>query len=174
MFDGSDVLVAWAPGLGESRPRWCVHAVPVLRRLSLPAVAAFALLALAGCSSSAGATLTPSPAATAFVVNGSITVPGMSETGSDDEVCAAREGFDDIAVGGQVTVSDASGKTIAIGTVGRGGFVKASVSCRFLFSVLDVPLGEKFYGVHVGKGPRGIVQFTRAEMQAGPELSLTR
>jgi hypothetical protein len=146
-----------------------------IRNALVAAVLAAVLPAvLSGCSGTAGSKATPKPTATTMTVAGAITVPGFSKTGAEGEVCAAQPNFDDVASGGQVVVSDAAGKTIAIGKVGVGAFQVADVACEFAFVVSDVPSPGKFYGLHVGNGARGVVQFSKAEMQAHPELSITR
>jgi hypothetical protein len=129
-----------------------------------------AVLALAGCSGTPAAKPTPTP--TAFTAEGSVSVQGFSETGSDDELCVALENYDDIAFGAQVVISDAAGKTVALGTLESGSFEDAGNQCVFPFNIPDVPLGEKFYGVHVGNDNRGVVQYTRTDLETGATISI--
>jgi hypothetical protein len=68
-----------------------------------------------------------------------------------------------------VTVTDSAGKTVALGSL-QDGKAAGIDSCAFFFTVKDVPDGIKFYGVEITH--RGIVQYSSAQMKAGPVLSL--
>lgn len=126
-------------------------------------------LALAGCSSKA-APAKPKTFAMHGVTN--ITdVTGFDRL--DDETCAGSGGYDDLAEGAQVTVSDAAGKTIALGELGPGKVVSAGDvvgGCQFRFTVKDVPAGQKFYGVEVSH--RGVVRYTADDAHERIVLSI--
>lgn len=81
--------------------------------------------------------------------------------------CHAITGFDDIADGTEVVVSDDSGHTLAIGHLGPGAF-DSNGSCSFPFT-LAVPAGKKFYGVTVSH--RGTVKFPEGQV-AHADVSL--
>lgn len=84
--------------------------------------------------------------------------------------CAGLGGYDDIAVGGEVVISNDAGKTLAI-TQLKGGYVvdANATECKFSFSA-KIPGTGKFYGIAIGH--RNTVKFSRAEMKSGPTLTL--
>jgi hypothetical protein len=105
----------------------------------------------------------PAPAAR-MDIRGSITVPWsgslLSATGSD---CAGSGGYSDLAPGGQVTVTDETGKVVGVGriTVGQGSPYQP---CVLLFEVAGVPSGARYYGVEVTH--RGKIQKTEADLRS--------
>lgn len=105
-----------------------------------------------------------------FKLHGAIALNGTGTFYSigGDGKCAGANGYDDLTEGASVVISDSSGKTIAVGSV-DGSAASGSV-CMFGFDVAKVPSGEKFYGLEVSH--RGVVQFTEAEVKAGPILSI--
>lgn len=136
---------------------------------------AVVLVALAGLAVVATVWLRPEsvtavPTA-ALKVDGSVTVVGQSPqvVTQDELTCQGGGGYDDIRQGAQVVVSDSAGKTVALGQLGAGSW-KRGVGCIFLFTVADVPAGEKFYGLEVSH--RGRVQYTAAQLAAPVELSI--
>ena len=133
------------------------------------AVGTIAVFLLAGCSS----------APTEFTTHGTLTfnggVNGSSPWGGDateGQLCFARTGygFDDLTAGTQVKITDASGKPLALGQLAPGVYHSPPhATCVFNFTVPKTPKAN-FYGVTVGSrtGP----QFTEAQMQAGPSLTV--
>jgi serine/threonine-protein kinase len=105
-----------------------------------------------------------------MTVRGSITVPWsgsfLSPTSNE---CVGKGGYDDLAPGGQVTVTDEKGRVVAVGriTIGQGN---PGDACVLLFQVDGVPRGAQFYGVEVTH--RGKIQKTEAELLSGT-LNLT-
>lgn len=93
--------------------------------------------------------------------------------------CGGVAGYNDIATGGSVVVQDASGKTIATGTLGLstpgdffddGNGQSIPASCGFPFEIPAVP-DATFYGVVIGH--RNAVTYSKAQVEAGPvKLSL--
>ena len=82
--------------------------------------------------------------------------------------CVGQGGYSDITGRDQVTVTDPSGKTVAMGQI-----VKSKAHghiCTYTFEVKAVPSGLGFYGVEVGK--RGRVQYDEARVRQGVKLSL--
>ena len=126
-----------------------------------------AVVVLAGCGTS------PAPAATpsTLTVDGSVLVRGSSpQVVTEDELtCVTGGGYTDVREGAQVVVTDAAGKTIGLGLLGAGSW-KRNVGCIFLFTVSDVPVGQRFYGVEVSH--RGRVQYAAAEMSSPIEMSI--
>lgn len=143
--------------------------------MRIRALGVIAVLLLAGCAA------TPEP----FTVNGSVSVPldyqAIWDTGEQAAVgdpCAGGAGYDDISEDAQVIVTDAQGDIVARGSLGRG-ILKAGESdslfeatCVFKFRVPEIPAGESFYTVEVGRESRGGVVYTEDEMIEGVELSL--
>ncbi|MEU1720352.1 hypothetical protein [Nonomuraea sp. NPDC005692] len=121
------------------------------------------VLVVAGCGSEPAPAVTS--AAAALTVSGSVTVKGgPPQVLTENELtCRGGGGFDDLRQGAQVVVTDAAGTTIALGQL-SGGSWKRGVGCIFLFTVPDVPGGEKFYGVEISH--RGRAQYTAAQIAA--------
>ena len=153
-----------------------------MRRVSAVVPVVVLLLAVAGCSSKPAAE--PTPTLKPIFVTGSVSVPphsyfsaGMTVVAEGD-TCTAKDGYDDVTSGSQIVISDAAGKTIALGALGGGsiaipaGGVPLNARCQFPFTVQDVPPGGKFYGVHVGNTNRGTVQYTAKQLAAGPEVTV--
>lgn len=126
----------------------------------------------------------PSPSA-AFSAHGAITVTGEDNVGiisdavTPGQECFGAGGAADIAPGAQVVVTDASGRTVAVGKMEMGRTTehkryknpRYDEQCVVPFTVSDVPSGEKFYGIKVGQRPA--TQETEAEMRAAPGLKLS-
>lgn len=103
---------------------------------------------------------------------GSMTVRGeisVSNTNGEADACAIP-GYEDVREGANVTVTDASHKTIALGSLGAGHSDGFQLSCIYRFVVTDVPAGLKFYGVEVSH--RGSLQYTDAQLKKGVALSI--
>ena len=98
-------------------------------------------------------------------IDGSVTLSSGIDGGS---TCQGKDGFDDIREGTTVVVHDSAGKVIATGElsagVGEEMVADMALSCRFAFSVRDVPR-QKFYGIEVSH--RGTVTFTAAQVENG-------
>ncbi len=130
--------------------------------------ASAAVLALSGCGGeSGGATAEPTETAATtpatFAVRGGVTLLyGATEDGPGE--CTGRGGYEDLAAGAPVTISDGSGEKVALGELGPGEIVKGTYSCEFPFSVEEVPAGEAVYTVEVAG--RGGVDFTEADADA--------
>lgn len=117
-----------------------------------------------------------------LTINGILTVPASIDSDQVvDGKCTATEGYADIATGTQVTVRDAAGKAVALGTLGAGKVKslfddpKSAVDgyadlCKFEFFVSKVPDGQSIYSVEVAH--RGQVQFTRAALEDWITLTL--
>ena len=75
---------------------------------------------------------------------------------------------------GQVTITDPSGKVIAVatadnGNVNQGPSQPGDMTLTSGFTV-KVPSGLSFYGISVTGGQGAPVQFTEAQMKAGPGI----
>jgi hypothetical protein len=95
-----------------------------------------------------------------FTVTGDLTLSGAGGA-SDGTSCRGTGGYDDIDEGTDVVVSDAAGKTLAIGRL-RAGTTKDG-DCVFPFTVSRVPKSEKFYGVTISH--RGTLNYTRQDLK---------
>ena len=136
-------------------------------------VLAVAVILLAGCSSVATPAAKPTPKALRAV--GVVTAPmdymdlmtGKYKN-AQGAPCASGADYSDIKAGAQVVVTDASSKTIGIGTLGDGVLQpgpKATAFdalCAFAFDVPGISAGSKFYGIHAGSPGRDVVQVPAA------------
>lgn len=107
-------------------------------------------------ASSAPKTSTHPPAPKTVRVAGTMSLPGGGYVGNgfkDGGRCYGNQGYDDIDAGAQVTISDDSGRTLAI-TQLRGGRV-SELECVFKFRA-TVPAGKRFYGIEVTH--RGVIK----------------
>lgn len=142
----------------------------------LAAIATIAALTLAGGCGGSDKQNAPSPSAPAtFAISGVAQTDnvGIEAPGQPCEPGLLR----DLRRGAQVTVTDASGKTIAVGELGDGLGVaeerpdgKTDWWCRFTFSVANVPSGGDFYGLQIAERP--VKRFPASEI-AKAGLTLT-
>lgn len=100
-----------------------------------------------------------------ITVDGTVTVADAGK-GFSDTGCRGTGGYSDLAEGTPVAISDASGKTIAIGRLETGRV--SGADCVFPFHV-SVPRSD-FYGIEVSH--RGVVKYSRAEVQSGVMLGI--
>lgn len=115
---------------------------------------------------------------------GSITVTGQLELtgsgiafGDTTGECVGDGGYDDLHEGTQIVITDAAGKTIAVGALGEGkpdalaGTINPKPKyCAFQFEI-TAPGGHDFYGVAIGK--RGSVQYAASTLAKPLRLSLS-
>ena len=127
-------------------------------RAALAAFPAAALLATASCSS----------APQDFTVNGTVEVAVQSY----DEFQQDYPWI--ISDTGQVTITDPSGKVIAVATADNGNVKQGpsqlgdeTLTAGF---TAKVPAGLSFYGISVTGASGAPVQFTEAQMKAGPGI----
>lgn len=140
---------------------------PSLVRTSTLAISTALALAAgfgAGWFSHTGSTGSGSPAATT-AVHGSLTLPdgGYTSVGS---VCSGSGGYQDISAGVAVTIGDQAGKTLAVTSLGAGGF--GGGGCVFPFSA-SVPAAAS-YTVTISH--RGTQVFPAADVASGFNLTL--
>jgi hypothetical protein len=109
-------------------------------------------------------------ASKSFTLIGTMAIIGTENVKNDDGSCYGGSGYDDIDTGTQVVVSDSSGKTVAIGKLGKSVMKAANLECVWKFVVNGVPTGQRFYKVEVGH--RGEVQYTEKQLRRGIGLSL--
>jgi len=117
-----------------------------------------------------------------FTAQGSITLglgdfawDEIGSIGQPGPICFGEGGFDDIATGASVTITDAAGEVVAVGELNSsypGDFSEAQTptSCKLRFSITGVPTGKGFYGVEVTH--RGAVKYAEADMTKPLELTL--
>lgn len=105
----------------------------------------------------------------AFTVKGALVLTDSGVLANGGTCQYYGDGYSDIEGGASVSIRDAAGKTIGLGSLLKGKSVGDN-TCAFFFTIKDVPDGEKFYGVEVTH--RGVVQYTPKQMKAGPVMSL--
>lgn len=90
----------------------------------------------------------------------------------DDVHCEGMGGYKDIHDGASVVVTDASGRTVAVGALKNGTLVGEGMTrtCMFFFNVSSVPAGLSFYGVEVSH--RGSIKKAEADLTAMLALTL--
>lgn len=114
------------------------------------------------------ATATAAPGT--FTLIGGITLP-LSDVvaGASAGTCHGNwQGWQDIAPGASVVITDQAGTTIATGVLQEGnGETTASggTDCRLGFAITGVPDDRTFYGVTVSH--RGTVQFSAQQAKSG-------
>jgi hypothetical protein len=116
-----------------------------------------------------------------LTVHGTMSVPEKitlnSMNASLGERCAADDGYDDIAVGTDVTVKDNDGHTVAIGELGSGTLVGDASDwtnrlCSFPFTVTIDDATSDFYSIKMGRVSRGEVDFPVAKLTRPVRLSI--
>lgn len=145
--------------------------VPTRRRgrRGLWIVAGAAVVLLAGGAAYAWTAMSPS----GFTIKGDLTITSDSQLkwGTSTAQCAGAGGFSDISEAATVVVTDAAGKTVAIGRMDgegkatRGTGLAAGVrpaACTWTWTVEDVPGGSGFYGIEISH--RGRQQYTREQL----------
>lgn len=101
-----------------------------------------------------------------MTVHGTVTIPTRAVLGSISvgEPCG---GYDGVAAGTEVEITDAGSKTIALASLGGGHATKDG--CEFPWTT-KVPTGKGFYGASVGG--KGVVKLSEAEMRQPVALSV--
>lgn len=113
------------------------------------------------------------PAASALEVTGMVTLKHEQFRwgGRADPTCMGWQGFDDVRGGAQVTVTDASGKVLVVGSLDTGtatgitteanGLPRAEL-CLIPFKVTGIPRGAGPYGVEIAH--RGILRYAEGNL----------
>lgn len=111
------------------------------------------------------AVVSPAAAAT-FSVTGTLTLKAGQFIKDDSQLCWGDGGYDDLAMGASVTITDASGTVIGVGQVDSahndGGMTG---TCGLSFKVDGVPTGKGFYGVEVSH--RGAIKESEQDLKTG-------
>ena len=76
-------------------------------------------------------------------------------------VCTGEGGYSDLGGGAQVVVTDDKGETLSTGRLSPGRF--DGLGCVFSFALEDVTRSD-FYGLTVGSGSRGHLQYSYEEL----------
>ena len=100
-----------------------------------------------------------------YRITGTLT---LADGFSASTTCSGKGGFRDISEGAQVTITDSTGATIALGHLGTGRVDTGG--CVFPFEVADVPAGKEFYGIEVSH--RGVIKYGENEVR-GSSIKLT-
>lgn len=156
-----------------------------MRSPRLLAAVALSALLLAGCAQQAPSvsrptvsakpspTPTPSPPPSTLLVIGAVDVFNSDGGIEKDKPCSNSGGYTDISPDAQATVKNASGVTIALGSLGNGTGTN-EYTCEFALIVPAVPdLGPTgIYSVHVGNVNRGEISYTRDQLKSGISLTI--
>lgn len=102
-----------------------------------------------------------------FTVTGIVTL-SLEDSINTGSTCYGDGGYSDMRVGAPVVVTDASQKTVALGTIVSAEEV--SEECRFAFRVENVPRGEDFYGIQISH--RGRLQYSADDLERPLTLGL--
>ena len=150
------------------------------------AVLVLASLTLAGCAGTATAEPTKTRAPVeSFIAEGTVsTAPNPSyfppgvESHTIGDLCEPTDGYDDVALGSQVIISDDAGKTVGVGELTAGVLTGPDdiesildATCVFTFRV-DVKSTSDFYGVQVGNDERGDVKYKKSDLTAGVDMTI--
>lgn len=132
-----------------------------------------AAIVLVGSGGAVGVFLLTSKTDVVDALSPNMTVSGTVELALEDMVnwgtaCEGRKGYADLKVGAPVVVTDAAGKTLAIGKIDEAKEVDSQ--CVLSFRIAGVPKGADFYGITVSH--RGTVQYSADELRGPVELSL--
>ncbi|MGW4197187.1 hypothetical protein [Streptomyces sp. NPDC005004] len=103
-----------------------------------------------------------------FGTDGTLTVDGIGEDLDTGDLCSGTGGYSDIDFGTQVTVKDAAGTVVAMGSLEFGQ--KTDDGCEFPFTVDDITPGSKFYTVEISH--RGGLTQTENQLREG-DLAFT-
>lgn len=141
-----------------------------MRRALALAIIPISLLTLGACSApqthaaTSEPTLTPTPAT--FDVIGTLDVEQTSVGSTADQPCVGTGEYSDIRQGVQTKISDATGKVIALGSLGVGltkdtySQIPGTDICQYTIAITGVPDGgDGLYGIEVAH--RGTVNFTK-------------
>lgn len=85
------------------------------------------------------------------------------------DTCVGAAGYDEVAKGAQVVISDDAGKTLAIAHLDAGTTAEDESSCLFSFAA-TVPAGLKFYGftlTHRGTVKQEESQLSNVQLSLG-------
>jgi hypothetical protein len=136
--------------------------------------AVLVLLFVAACSGSP--TPTPMPTPPVNTISGTFVLKQDStvDINPTAKQCTGTGGYRDIAVGAPVTVTDASGTVVGLGSLiydeeAENAFYKTHASsstpheCHYSFSVSGL-VDAAFYGIEVRH--RGVVRYSKADLQA--------
>lgn len=171
---------AWpAPRPVDVRPpkRRAPVVAAVLVVLAVVAAGSIAIYLLGRPKATAPTSATTSASASAtFTASGELLLKRgeFSWNSAADPTCQGLNGYSDLQGGAQVTVTDASGKKLALGILAKGiagdfsteadGTQRAG-SCALSFAVTDVPKGVGPYGIEISH--RGIQNYTETVLAAG-------
>lgn len=132
--------------------------------LKLTVIGLAVIAGTAACSSAPAPTAVPAKPTT-FTMTGMLT---MSSPKTVQNNCTGVGGYDDIAPGAAITVTDDKGAIVAVGRLGRG--LVHNYNCEYEFEVPAVPGFRDFYGVEVTH--RGIVTYPESQARVDVQLTL--
>lgn len=99
-----------------------------------------------------------------MTVHGSMTIldtSSVSVSSTDGTTCSGKNGYDDLAAGATINITDSGSATVALGQLQAGKW-DSTHGCVMTWSVSGVPTGKKFYGIAIGH--RAAIKIPEAEM----------
>ena len=150
-------------------PRRRLIVLTAAAALVFSAAAAVAGVMLARSDNAAEAKATPPRAAT-FTVYATMALTLGQFEHQPGQGCWGRGGYDDIAEGGQVVVSDATGATVGVGRLADARYDEFRGRCTFTIIIKGVRDGGQFYSIEVTH--RGKVQYSRSDLEKTVTLSV--
>lgn len=111
-------------------------------------------------------------AAGKMTVHGSMTIRDVSSIAVNSDngsTCVGKNGYDDLAGGGPVSITDAGTATVGLGQLETGQYDSAH-GCILQWTVTGVPTGKGFYGITVGH--RAAIKVPEAEMHQTVALTI--
>lgn len=118
-------------------------------------------------AASVAANQAPPPAV--FPLRGSVILERPWDSARSGDVpfsCTGDDSYESLRQGGQVVVTDSSGKTVGLSQLGAGQ--REERGCVFPFEVTNIPAGQAFYGVEVPLSGRR--QYTASQVASHFEL----
>jgi hypothetical protein len=99
------------------------------------------------------------------ILSGTVLLVDSTYLGLDPgSPCTGQGGYDDLGNGTQVVLTDEKGGTLSTGRLSPGQF--DGLGCTFSFALEEVTRSD-FYGLTVGSGSRGELQYSYEELADG-------
>lgn len=147
---------------------------PTKTRLATTIITMIAALTLTGCANTntpqSGASQIKAQQAVAptLTIHGILTLTTGQFMWNDTALCWGDGGYDDIAIGSPITITDETGTVIGIGHIDTSQASEFAPDftmpgrCTFGIMAKNIPANHDFYGVEVAH--RGAVKYTKTDL----------